>query len=150
MEAVNKELMAMAILLTKGQGALCKAFYQKFGKESLPLLNGVMSQVGNEWGKMMQKSLPVKSMTAVAEQTKSIGSMMGLGTEMLEVSDANIHFKMSKCPFGLEGTSRELCEAAMIIDEEKISVFLGQGVDTKILQTVAAGDEQCEIVFSIK
>jgi hypothetical protein len=150
MEAVNRELMAMSILLTKGQGALCKAFYQKFGKEALPLLTGVMSNVGNEWGKMMQKSLPVKSMMAVAEQTKLMGSMMGLGTEMLEVSDDNLHFKMSKCPFGFEGTSRDLCEAAMIIDEEKISIFLGQRVDMKILKTVAAGDKQCEIVFSIK
>jgi predicted hydrocarbon binding protein len=150
MEAVNRELMAMSILLTKGQGALCKAFYQKFGKEALPIVNGVMSHVGNEWGKMMQNSLPNKSMIAVAEQTKLIGTMMGLGTEMLEVSNDNMHFKMSKCPFGLEGTSRQLCEAAMIIDEKKISIFLGQGVDMKILKTVAAGDEQCEIVFSIK
>jgi predicted hydrocarbon binding protein len=150
MEAVNGELMAMSILLTKGQGALCKAFYQKFGKEALPLLTGVMSNVGNEWGKMMQKSLPVKSMMAIAEQTKLMGSMMGLGTEMLEVSNDKLHFKMSKCPFGFEGTKKDLCEAAMIIDEEKISIFLGQRVDMKIIKTVAAGDKQCEIVFSKK
>jgi hypothetical protein len=77
-----------------------------------------------------------------------IGPMMGM--EMVELSDDNMHFKMSKCPVGLEGTSRELCEAAMAVDEKRYSTFFGQGIEMKILRTVAAGDRQCEVIFAKK
>ena len=150
MDDAARGLIAMINLTTKGEGALCKTFYQKFGKEALPLVNGAMSQGGVEWGKIMQQSIPVKSMKAVAEQSKAMDAMMGLGMEMVEVSDNILHFKISRCPFGLEGSSKELCEAAMAVDEKRLSIFFGQGIDMKILHTVAAGDKQCEVVFSKK
>jgi hypothetical protein len=65
-----------------------------------------MSQGGVEWGKLMQQTLPVKSMKAVGEREKMMSSMMGLGMEILEVTDDKMHFKMSKCPYGIEGTQR--------------------------------------------
>ena len=77
-----------------------------------------------------------------------MGSMMGM--EMVELSDDKMHFKMLSCPLGLEGTSRELCEAAMAVDEKRYSTFFGQGVEMKILRTVAAGDKQCEVIFAKK
>ena len=150
MEDAAKGLIAMTNLLCKGQGALCKAFYQKYGREALPIINGVMSQGGVEWGKIMQRTIPFKSMQAIAEQSKAMDAMMGLGMEMVNVSDNMLHFKISKCPFGLEGASRELCEAAMAMDEKRFGVFFGQGIDMKILKTVAAGDRQCELVFAKK
>jgi predicted hydrocarbon binding protein len=57
---------------------------------------------------------------------------------------------MSKCPFGLEGTSKELCEAMMNLDKNMMSTFLGKQGEVKVLKTVAAGDKICEIIESIK
>jgi predicted hydrocarbon binding protein len=150
MEDTAKQLVSMVSMMTRMQGALCKAFYQKYGKEALPIVNGVMSQAGVQWGKMMQQTLPVKSMKSIAEQLKVMGAMMAMGTEIVDVSDDMVHFKVSNCPFGIEGTSRELCEAAMAADEKRLSTFFGKGIDMKILETVAAGDKQCDIVFSKK
>jgi hypothetical protein len=38
----------------------------------------------------------------------------------------------------------------MIMDETRMSTFLGQEVEVKILKSVAAGDKQCEVIFSKK
>jgi predicted hydrocarbon binding protein len=148
MQDTTKGLISLTMFSFLSEGALWEAFYQKYGKEALPVINGVMSRAGVEWGKLMQQSLPVKSLKSVAEQQKMMGSLMGM--ELLDVSDDSMHFKMLRCPMGLEGTSRELCEAVMAVDENRYCTFWGQGVDMKVLQTVAAGDRQCEVVFAKK
>jgi len=148
MEEAAQRFVPMLKLFGGGMGALSKAFYKKYGKEALPTIAGVMSQAGVEWGKVMQQTLPAKSMKAVSEQANMLGSMMGLGTQTVELSDDKWHFKMSKCPFGLEGTSKELCEAAMTMDEKRLSTFLGEAVEVKVLKSVAAGDKECEVISS--
>jgi len=150
MDNATRGLVSMLMFSFNGEGALCKAFYQKYGKDALPVIQEVMSRGGIEWGKMMQQTIPVKSMKAVAEQMSAMVPMMGATMETIEVSDDMVHSKISKCPIGLEGTSRELCEAAMAVDQVRMSTFFGQPVDMKILQTVAAGDKQCEFIFSKK
>ena len=75
-------------------------------------------------------------------------AMMGMGTEIVGSSDSSFHFHQSHCALGLEGTSRELCEAMMTVDKSRVSRFLGKEVEMKILKTGAAGDEKCDVVFS--
>ena len=140
----------MMKLMLMGLGGFGKAFYQKYGKEALPIITEVSSQGGVEWGKIMQEMTPVKSMKAVGEQLKMMGSMLDMGIELVELSDDKFHFKVSQCPIGLEGTSRELCEAMMTNDSKMVSTFLGQEIDTQILKTVAAGDQKCEVIYSKK
>ena len=71
--------------------------------------------------------------------------------EITELSDDVMRLKSSPCPFGLEGTSRELCEA---IDkrmwEVVVSTLAGQEADVNVLKSVAAGDEHCEVVCKLK
>lgn len=131
-------------------GALGKAFYKKYGKEAIPIITEVASRGGEESGKRMQEMAPVKDMKAVGEQFKMMASMMGIDMDILELSDKAIHFKVSHCALGIEGTSKELCEAIMTSDKKRIGSFLGQDVDMKILKSVAAGDKECEIIFSKK
>jgi hypothetical protein len=131
-------------------GALSKAFYRKYGKEALPLITGVMSQSGVESGKMLQQMGTDKSMNAIAEGYKGIMPVLGLKMDVIELTDKAVRFKTSQCPYGIEGTSRELCEAMMAGDRKSMSTLLGQEVEGKILKSVAAGDEECEVVFSKK
>ena len=70
--------------------------------------------------------------------------------ELMEVSDDTIHFKLPQCVLGIQGTSRELCEAMMNADEHMLNNLLRREVDMEILKTVAAGDNECEVKFSIK
>ena len=112
-----------------GMGALGKAFYKRYGKEALPIITEVMSQGGVEKGKIMQQMVPVKSMKGVGEMYKNMGAMMGMGMEIVKLSDDTFHFKMSQCPLGIEGTSKELCEAMMATDKKAVSTLLGQEVE---------------------
>lgn len=140
----------MMQLAMMGSGAFAKAFYQRYGKEALPIIAGVMSQGGAEWGKLAQQMAPAKGMSAYGETLKMVGLIMGMDVEVVELSDDKIHFKVSKCPFGIEGTSRELCEAMMNLDKSMMSSFLGQKGKVKVLKSVAAGDKICEIIESKK
>ena len=135
-------------LAMKGSGAFAKAFYQKYGKEALPIISRVMSQNGVEWGKMAQRMVPAKGMKAYAESLRIISSTMGMEVEVVELSDDRLHFKGSQCPLGIEGTSRELCEAMMDFDKSWMRTFLEQEGQINVLKCVAAGDKICEVIES--
>lgn len=150
MEEAAKGFGPMIRQMFMGMGALSKAFYQKYGKEALPIITEAASQGGVGYGKMMQQMTPARGMKAVGESLKMMGSMMGMDMEIMELSDDAIHFKTPRCPLGIEGTSKELCEAMMSSDKKMVGTFLGQEVDMKILKSVAAGDKECEVIFSKK
>ena len=94
--------------------------------------------------------MPVKGMKDVGELFKMMDSMMQMGMEIIELSEDTIHFTVPQCLLGIEGTSKELCEAMMSSDKKMVSTLLGQEVETKILKSVAAGDKECEVIFSKK
>jgi predicted hydrocarbon binding protein len=150
MEEAAKAYASMVKLMFMGMGALSRAFYEKYGKEALPIITEVASQGGVEYGKVMQQMTPAKGMKAVGELFKMMGSMMGGEMEVIELSDDTFHFKVSPCPVGIEGTSKELCEAMMTSEKKMMSIFLGQEVEMRIPKSIAAGDEKCEIIYSIK
>jgi hypothetical protein len=150
MEEATKGFAAMMKQMFMGMGALSKAFYRKYGKEALPIITEVSSQGGVGYGKIMQQMTPARGMKAVGESFKMMGSMMGMETEIMELSDNTLHFKTPRCLLGIEGTSKELCEAMMNSDKNMVGTFLGQEVDMKILKSVAAGDKECEVIFSKK
>ena len=129
-------------------GDLCKAFYEKYGKEALPVISEVSSRGGEERAKVVEKMIPVKEMNDIGELFKMMDLSMDLGMELIEVSEKTIHLKMPKCVLGIEGTSKELCLAMMSADQKMISRLLGQEVEMNIIKTVAAGDKECEILFS--
>jgi ribosome-binding factor A len=98
----------------------------------------------------MQQMTPARDTKAAAESFKMMDSLTEMATETVEVSDDTFHFKVSKCPLGIEGTSKKLCEALMTNDKEMMSTFLGKEVNMKILKSVAVGDNECEVVYSVK
>ena len=149
MEQADEAMMKVK-QLHKAIGALGKAFYKKYGKEALPIIAEVASRSGEGAGKAMRETVPVKDMKAFGEHFRMTNSMPGIDMEIVELSDKVLHWKVSSCSLGFEGTSRELCEANMNQDRKKISVFLGKDVDMKIIKTVAAGDRECEVIFSVK
>ena len=142
--------MGMAQLMLKHMyktlGALSNAFYEKYGKEALPIITKVAAEAGVGSAKIVQKMMPVKGMKDVGELFK----MMEAKMEIIQLSDDVLHFKTSQCTLGIEGTSKELCEAMMTSDKKMVSTLIGQEVKVKRPKTMAAGDEYCEVIFSKK
>jgi len=69
--------------------------------------------------------------------------MFGVENEA-EVRESEVVVKTPKCPYGLEGTSRELCEAMMNFDVRAVET-IGSNVTLQIVRTVAVGDPTCEL-----
>ena len=144
---MSRPMMEHTFIMT---GDLCRAFYEKDGMEALPVIAEVSNKCGVERAKIMQRLMPVKDMNDIGELFKMMDLTMDIGLELIEVSDDKFHFKMPKCVLGLKGTSKELCEAMMALDEKMISVLLGKEVEMNIPKSLAAGDSECEITFAIK
>ena len=149
-DANQQVLMSMLKVVLTAMSNSNKAFYRQYGKDALPVIAGVMDQTGADWGKIMQQMSADRTMQSVAQLWLAGGAAMGMGTEIVNVSDRSMHYRQSHCALGLEGTTRELCEAVMNIDRRRVSTFLGQEIDMNILKTKAAGDDQCEVIFSTK
>ena len=129
-------------------GALCRAFYEKYGDEALPVISKVTGEAGVEGAKMAQSKLKGKGMRAVAELFKMY-EMFDLPIEIIDLTDDMIHFKhTTPCPFGLEGTAKELCKAVESRGEKMVSTLLGEEVEAKVLKCVAGGDEYCEVIYT--
>ena len=132
----------------EAQGMLIKEFYKKFGKEALPIIENVCRKQGRALGLKIMKKLPDNTLTTVAQAfSKSFNPNF---VKIISMSDECFHIQGTMCPFGLENTSRALCEAVMAIDYEYFREAVSDKIELKILKTVAAGDIHCDTIYTLK
>ncbi len=132
----------------EAQGLLMIEFYKKFGKEALPIIENVCGKQGRALGlKIMKKVSDNKLKTVAQAFSKSFDPNF---VKIISISDECFHIQGTMCPFGLENTSRELCEAVMAIDYEYFREAVSDKIELKILKTVAAGDIHCDTVYTLK
>ena len=150
MEEAAKSFGPMMKLTYNMIGDLSSAFYKKYGKDALPTIAAVSAKYGADSAGIVSKMMPVKDMGGIAEMFKMMTAMLGEEAETIESSNDVLHFKMSQCPMGIQGTSQELCDALMNSDKKMVSTLLGQEFDIKVPKSVAAGDKYCEVIYSKK
>lgn len=128
-------------------GLLIKEFYKKFGKEALPIIEDVLGRQGTAQGLEVKQKLSDTKLSTVANfLIKTCDPAL---IKVISLSDEKFHFQGTKCPFGLENTARELCEAVMAIDREYFFTVTAGKTKLEILKTVAAGDPFCDTIFTI-
>jgi predicted hydrocarbon binding protein len=132
----------------EAQGLLIKGFYKKFGKEVLPIIEDVCRKQGRALGIKIAKKLSNNKLSTVAKAFAK--SFDPNSVKIISISDEKFQIQGTKCPFGLENTSRELCDATMAIDLEYFRTAVNKKVQLKILKTVAAGDSYCDTVYEYK
>ncbi len=131
----------------EAQGLLIKAVYKKFDKEALPIIRTVCQKQGKALGLKIKNKLTKNNLTTVAKAfSKSFDQKF---VKIVSISDEKFHIRGTKCPFGLENTSRELCEAVMVIDHEYFREAVDDKIKLKILKTVADGDPYCDTIYEI-
>ena len=132
----------------EAQGLLIKAVYKNYGVEVLSIIKNVCGKQGKSLGLKVKIKLPNNNLTTVAKAfSKSFDQNF---VKIISISDEKFQIHGTKCPFGLENTSRELCEAVMAIDHEYFREAVSDNIQLKILKTVAAGDPYCDTVYEIK
>ena len=131
-------------------GALCKAFYEEYGDDALPIIAEVMGEAGLEGARMAEERLKGEGMMAVAELFK-IYEMFDMPIEVIKLTEEQMHYRHPPpCPFGLEGTSKELCKAVETRGDKMVSAILGEDIEVEVVKCVAAGDEYCEVIYRRK
>jgi hypothetical protein len=132
----------------EAQGMLIKEFYKKFGKESLSIINKICAMQGRALGQKIKKKLSDNKLSTVAKAfSQSYDPKL---VKVITLSDKIFHIQGTKCPFGLENTSRELCEAVMEIDYEYFRTAVSNNIKLKIAKTVAEGDTCCDTIYELK
>ncbi len=132
----------------EAQGILIKACYEKFGKEVLPIIKEVLMKQGRSLGLKIIKKVPNNKLSIVAEAfSKSFDKDH---VKVIEISDEKFQIQGTKCPFGLENTSRELCEAVMEIDAEYFRTAVSEKVQINIIKSLADGDPFCDTLYELK
>jgi hypothetical protein len=132
----------------EAQGMLIKACYKKFGKEVLPIIKDISKKQGLALGLKIKNKLPNNRLSTVAAAfSKSYDTN---DVKVIEISDSKFQIQGTKCPFGLENTSRELCEAVMEIDKEYFRTAVSDKVQLKIIKTLAENDSCCDTLYELK
>jgi hypothetical protein len=129
---------------------LSRMIYKKYGDEVLPLIGEVCRRLGRAIGNQMRTNLD-------SFDLKSVGSAFLEGAKrrkspvtLLELTEKRLRCKNERCALGLAGAGRPLCEAMMNMDIGTFEAATGEEMELSILKTVAAGDECCDVVFTLK
>lgn len=144
----EKNIEKLPSNLIEAQGMLIKAFYEKFGKEALPIIKEILGKQGRALGLKIKKKLPDNRLSTVAKAfSKSYDPNL---VKVIAIADDIFQIQGTQCPFGLENTSRELCEAVMEIDHEYFRTAVSDKITLNIIKTVAEGDSCCDTVYELK
>lgn len=132
---------------TEAQGLLIKAFHAKYGDEILPIVDNILGRQGRALGLKSKGKLPdCRLSTIAAAFTKNFDPAT---VNVVTISDDEFHIQGTACPFGLENTSRQLCEAVMAIDREYFLAATEGKTTLEIIKTRAAGDSICDTIYTI-
>jgi len=133
---------------TEAQGMLIKAIYKKLGRESLPVIREILGKQGRALGLKIRKKLPDNKLSTVAKAfSKSYDQKL---VKVVTITDEKFQIQGTTCPFGLENTTRELCEAVMEIDYEYFRTAVSDKIRLKIIKSVAEGDSCCDTIYELK
>ncbi len=132
----------------EAQGLLIKAIFNKFGRKSLSVIKDVCKIQGRALGLKITKKLPDNRLSTVAKAFSK--SLDPKSVKVISISDEKFQIQGTKCPFCLENTSRELCEATMAIDHEYFRTAVDNHIELKIIKTLAAGDPYCDTIYELK
>lgn len=125
------------------EGELCKLFYNKFGKEALPLITRAFRDWGLVLGERLKAKIPQADFkTAVEAYLKPVMDREP-PPEIISSSEDKVELKVYTCPFALKDAGQELCEAMMAMDRAILESIIGDDAEMELPRSVAAGDDHC-------
>ncbi|MDD5711610.1 MAG: hypothetical protein PHY31_02500 [Smithellaceae bacterium] len=131
----------------EAQGLLIKAFYARFGAAALPVIAEICGLQGKALGEKIKAKLPDQKLSTVASAfARSFDQDY---VHIAELNDRRFQFQGTGCPFGLEGTDRNLCEAVMMIDREYFRAAVSPKMKLTVIKTRAGGDPFCDTLYEL-
>ena len=139
----EQRFRVFACALNAHVGSIAKAVDKRFGAGGRDVLRRVQGVEGVTMGEMLKLVSPREGFKSVGALYVRFVNVFGVDTEV-EVRKDAVVVEVPKCPYGLEGTSRELCGAMMALDVSVVRT-MSPDVSLEIVKTVAAGDPRCKL-----
>jgi len=130
------------------QGVLCKTFYEKFGKEALPIIEDVFRRWGKVLGERMKQKLGDMDFKTAALTYIEPALHRKPKAEIIKATDTRVEMKAYACPYLLNGQGKEICEAMMAMDSEIIGTIIKDKIRLELPKSLAMGDEYCHGIFT--
>ncbi len=126
-------------------GEFSKVIYERHGEAGLETRMNVVRKFGSWQGKALKARVgPSASLKEMAETQIATANKIGMKMEVT-ASEPEVEIRCDKCPFNLDNTSVELCDAFMDFDRA-----MWQEIDPKLKMTIekttAVGDPQCIVI----
>lgn len=138
----------VASALNANVGSIAKTVDKKFGAGGRGVLRQVQSVEGAAMGELLKLMSPREDFKSVGTFYVQFLKVFGVDTEV-KVKKDEVVIEVPKCPYGLEGTNRELCETMMALDISVVKA-MSANVTLEIVKRVAEGDPQCELSIAPK
>ncbi len=141
----TNEMNEKRIDLQTLQGKLCVALYEKAGDEGLRVIEEIYGEYGYKVGLGLKEKWKPEDLFEASKQFEKMTNEADLPSKV-EVKGNEAHWTAYRCPFSLQNTYRQVCEAAMAMDREIFRALLGleKGqIEIRIQKSVAAGDDFC-------
>ncbi len=130
-------------------GKLCVALYEQLGDVVLPIMKETYGAYGRELGTGLKRKWDPKSFDTAISSFAKMCNDGGMPLE-IRIEGDTVYVKGTVCPFKLEGTYYKVCEAMMEMDLEMLRVLTGEErLNMSIEKTIAAGDQACEMIYSV-
>jgi len=129
------------------QGLLIKAFYNLCGRDALPIIKSICGRQGTGIGRQVSEQCFDNRLSSVAEE---FAKMLTPEARIIYSGNDRFQIQCFSCPFGLENTSRELCEAVMTIDQGYFNAILFDEIEVVVLKSLAEGHGSCDIIYELK
>jgi predicted hydrocarbon binding protein len=129
------------------QGELCKLFYKRWGKDALPIIKNVFFEFGKHIGRRIKDECRTDDFKILCFSYLAPAMKRSKEAKLLDVEENLMRIRTSVCPWSLENTSRELCEAMMEMDRGILDTISNGKFKSELTKTTAAGDEYCEAII---
>ena len=136
-------------LAYQGLAVMSQLFYEKFGKDAIPIIRNVWYEMGLAAGKRLKgekSNHDFKSAASILYERSKRNGVIGKH----EVSDEIYHFTGEagyNCDVGLENAGCDICEAVMSINQGQFKSICEHDVEMTIVRSLATGDDCCEIIY---
>ena len=130
-------------------GVLLSEMISTFGEEAKIKAEKICYRRGRALGKKLAAHAATGSFKGAVESFVEAGKRTQLSVELADLSPTYAVVRGSRCPLGLEGRGRNICESAMEIDRGILEEVSGKKIDLTVITTVAENDPCCEVRFEL-
>jgi len=130
-------------------GALCSEFFEQFGEKAEKIISRICHQRGLALGKMLVAKQQNKSFENSIKAFVEASEKGSAPAKLISLEKNRAVLQCKVCPLGLKGRGRKICETMMPMDQGILEEASGRKIKFTMNNTVAAGDDYCEVTFEV-